>query len=93
MTSENGFMLTGRNIHTAVLLTIRSALELEVSTNNRIQFTRNNMALKRAKQLALKDNVKLRTKKQALAWVTERIAQEEKIRKMGRENNGSSPAH
>ena len=93
MTSENGFMITGRNIHAAVLLTIRSALELEISTNNRIQFTRNNMALKRAKQLALKDNVKLRTKKQALAWVTERIAQEEKIREMGRENNGSSPAH
>ena len=93
MTSQNGFMITGRNIPAAVLLTIRAALELEISTNNRIQFTRNNMALKRAKQLALKDNVKLRTKKQALAWVTERIAQEEKIREMGMETNGSSPAH
>lgn len=80
MDNEQGFLITGRNISTAVLITIRHGLEFELSTG--MQLTRNNMTLKSAKRLALKDNVKLRTKKQALAWVTERIEQEKKIREL-----------
>ena len=80
MDNEQGFLITGRNISTAVLITIRHGLEFELSTG--MQLTRNNMTLKSAKRLALKDNVKLRTKKQALAWVTKRIEQEKKIREL-----------